>query len=196
MRGRAAVIGALLTLVSTGGLLTACGGKDDKAASTTTAAASVTTAAAGASSTTEEDYGYGSVAPPTTAAAAANTTTTAATAAATVQLADTSLGKVLVDQAGMTLYLFTKDTPGQQSTCVDKCLAAWPALTSTTPSAGPGLDASKLSTITRPDGKPQVAYAGWPLYYYAEDAKPGDVAGQGVNKVWFVLDASGTAVGM
>jgi predicted lipoprotein with Yx(FWY)xxD motif len=189
MRKRTAVIGALLTVVAAGGVLSACGGDDSAASSATTAAAAATTKAA--------DDGYGNAAaPPTTAPATTAPATTAAVAAATgtVQVADTSLGEVLVDQAGMTLYLFTKDTPGQPSTCVDKCLAAWPALTEASPKAGTGVDASKLSTIARTDGTAQVAYAGWPLYYYAEDVKPGDVTGQDVNKVWFVLDASGNAI--
>jgi predicted lipoprotein with Yx(FWY)xxD motif len=195
MRKRTAVIGALLTLVVAGATLSACGGDDSDASSATTAAATASTANAAASSTTADPYGYGSTA--TTAAATPATTATtaaAAAAAATVQLADTSLGKVLVDSKGMTLYLFTKDTKGQPSVCANACLTAWPALTGAAPTAGTGVDASKLSVINRPDGTPQVAYAGWPLYYYAEDAQPGDVNGQGSNKVWFVLDASGAAI--
>jgi predicted lipoprotein with Yx(FWY)xxD motif len=186
MRTRTAVIGALLTVVAAGGVLSGCGGDDSDASSTTTAAATATSAAAttASGSATTADDGYGS-----------GGSTAAATGSGTVQLADTSLGKVLVDEAGMTLYLFTKDTPGQPSTCVDKCLAAWPALTAPSPTAGTGVDAAKLSTIARPDGTAQVAYAGWPLYYYAEDTKPGDVTGQDVNKVWYVLDASGNAIG-
>ena len=81
------------------------------------------------------------------------------------------------------------------STCVDKCLAAWPAFSAASPTAGTGVDASMMTTIARPDGTPQIAYDGWPLYYYAEDTKPGDVTGQGANSVWFVLDASGAPVG-
>ena len=192
MRRRTAVIGALLTIVATGGLLSACGGDDSDASSDTTAAAAATTAApaGGASTSATDAYGY-PVSSETTAASA----TASATAGGTLQLGDTTLGKVLVDQAGMTLYMFTKDTQGQTSTCVDKCLAAWPAFSAASPTAGTGLDASMLSTIARPDGSPQIAYDGWPLYYYAEDTKPGDVTGQGVNSVWFVLDASGAPVG-
>lgn len=190
MRRRTAVIGALLTIVATGGLLSACGGDDSDASSATTAAAaaSTTAAASGASTTATDAYGYPASPSPTTAAASA-------TGGGTLQLGDTTLGKVLVDQAGMTLYMFTKDTQGQTSTCVDKCLAAWPAFSAANPTAGSGVDSSKLSTVARPDGSPQIAYDGWPLYYYAEDAKPGDVTGQGSNKVWYVVDASGTPVG-
>jgi predicted lipoprotein with Yx(FWY)xxD motif len=177
MRRRTAVIGALLTLVATGGVLSACGGDDSDSSSATTAAAAATTAAAqgGASSDTDA-YGY-----PVTPSSAAGATSAAGGGA--LQLGDTTVGKVLVDQTGMTLYMFTKDTQGQPSTCVDKCLAAWPAFSATSPTAGTGVDASKLTTIARPDGTPQVAYAGWPLYYYAEDSKPGDITGQGSNNV-------------
>jgi predicted lipoprotein with Yx(FWY)xxD motif len=190
MRRRTAVIGALLTIVATGGVLSACGGDDSDSSPATTAAAAATTAAAAQGSSTSATDAYGYPASPSSTAAAAS-----ATAGGTLQLGDTTLGKVLVDQAGMTLYMFTKDTQGQPSTCVDKCLAAWPAFSAASPTAGTGLEASKLTTIARPDGSPQVAYDGWPLYYYAEDSKPGDVTGQGSNNVWWVVDASGTPVG-
>ena len=35
---------------------------------------------------------------------------------------------------------------------------------------------------------------GYPLYYYAKDEKPGDVKGQGVGDVWYVISASGEMV--
>jgi predicted lipoprotein with Yx(FWY)xxD motif len=194
MRRRTAVIGALLTIVATGGVLSACGGDDSDSSSATTAAAAATTAAAAQGSSTSATDAYGYPASPSSTAAA-TTAAASATAGGTLQLGDTTLGKVLVDQAGMTLYMFMKDTQGQPSTCVDKCLAAWPAFSAASPTAGTGLDASKLTTIARPDGSPQVAYSGWPLYYYAEDSKPGDVTGQGSNNVWWVVDASGTPVG-
>ena len=56
------------------------------------------------------------------------------------------------------------------------------------------MDGSLIGTIERSDGSTQATYAGHPLYYYAEDDEPGDVAGQGVNDVWWVLDASGEPV--
>lgn len=114
---------------------------------------------------------------------------------AAVQVGSTSLGDVLVDQAGMTLYMFDKDTQGSPSTCYDQCASAWPPmLTDGAPSAGTGADDGKLGTAERTDGTTQVTYDGWPLYYWAQDAKPGDVNGQGVNGVWWVLDADGTPI--
>jgi predicted lipoprotein with Yx(FWY)xxD motif len=105
-----------------------------------------------------------------------------------------SLGSFLVDEKGMTLYLFTKDTPGT-STCYDKCAAAWPALlTAGTPTAGNGVDPSKFGTTTRTEGSKQVTYNGWPLYYFAKDKQPGDTTGQGVGSVWYVVAPTGNAV--
>lgn len=121
---------------------------------------------------------------------------TKAAAPAQVDLRRTGLGDVLVDSAGMTLYLYTKDTQGSgKSTCEGQCLAAWPALIGE-PVAGQGVDATKLGTLTRTDGSPQVTYNGWPLYYWAKDKSAGDTTGQGVGKVWWVLDANGEAVGV
>lgn len=114
--------------------------------------------------------------------------------AATLKLAmaDSSLGSILVDGKGMTLYLFTKDAPNT-SNCTGQCLAAWPPLLGK-PTAGKGVDAAKLGSFTRADGSTQASYNGWPLYYWQADAKPGDVTGQKVNNVWFVLDKNGVAV--
>ena len=106
-----------------------------------------------------------------------------------------SLGSFLVDDKGMTLYLFTKDTPNT-SVCYDKCATAWPPLlTGDKPSAGEGVDASLLGTTTRKDGATQVTYNGWPLYYYEKDKAPGDVTGQDVGGVWYVVSAAGDQVG-
>jgi predicted lipoprotein with Yx(FWY)xxD motif len=104
------------------------------------------------------------------------------------------LGSFLVDAKGMTLYLFTKDTPNT-TTCYDKCATNWPPLLTTgAPVAGEGVDASKFGTITRTDGSVQVTYNGWPLYYYAKDVAPGDVVGQDVGGVWFVVSPAGDQV--
>ena len=140
--------------------------------------------------------GCGDDASDTTPAASdeVSSTSTTAAAAATVRVADSSLGQVLVDAKGMTLYLFTKDSGGT-SACEGSCAALWPPLVAGgAPTAGTGVEGAKLSTITRPDGSIQVAYAGQPLYLYAKDAKPGDVTGQNVGGVWFAVRPDGTAV--
>jgi predicted lipoprotein with Yx(FWY)xxD motif len=98
----------------------------------------------------------------------------------------------IVDDKGMSLYLYTKDTPG---TSYGKCATAWPPLlTSGAAVAGNGLDASKLGTTTRTDGTTQVTYNGWPLYYYAKDKQAGDTVGQDVGSVWFLVNPTGEAI--
>ncbi|HLO13436.1 MAG TPA: hypothetical protein VK206_01310 [Anaerolineales bacterium] len=130
-----------------------------------------------------------------TEAPAATQAPAAASGGTTVALGkDDKLGPFLVDDKGMSLYLFTKDTPNT-SNCYDKCATAWPPLLTTgAPVAGEGLDASKLGTTNRTDGTVQVTYNGWPLYYYQKDKAPGDVTGQDVGDVWFVVSASGEQV--
>jgi len=114
---------------------------------------------------------------------------------ATVVTGSSDLGTILVDGKGMTLYLFTKDTQGSgESVCEGECLAAWPPLLGE-PQAGEGTDQALLGTITRSDGTTQASYNGWPLYYWVKDTAPGDTTGQGVNDVWWVLDANGDAIG-
>ena len=116
--------------------------------------------------------------------------------AATLALgtADTSLGSILTDGKGMTLYMFTKDTQNSNaSACTGQCLAAWPPLFGK-PTAGTGADDSKLGSFALPDGSIQATYNGWPLYYWKDDAKPGDATGQKVGGVWFVLDRDGDPI--
>ena len=113
-------------------------------------------------------------------------------AAATVNVSKNSkYTAFLVDGKGMTLYLFTKDSPGT-STCSGNCEKSWPPLLTTgTPVAGTGVDASKFGTFTRTDGTTQVTYNGWPLYYYAKDQQPGDTNGDGVGSVWYLITPDG-----
>ena len=91
---------------------------------------------------------------------------------ATVQLAETDLGAILVDAGGMTLYLFEADTDGT-STCYDDCASSWPAVIAEQPTAGDGVDGSLLGTTERDDGEVQVTYAGHPLYLFSGDSAPG-----------------------
>lgn len=118
-----------------------------------------------------------------------------ATGQASVTVATTTIegvGEVLVDGAGMTLYLFDNDGE-DESTCVDDCAATWPPLVGEPEAAG-GVDESLLGTTTRPDGSAQATYAGFPLYLYAADAEPGDVNGQGVGDVWWLVGADGSRI--
>lgn len=127
--------------------------------------------------------------------AAATEAPAAETGAATVNLAeDDQLGSFLVDDKGMTLYLFTKDTPNT-TVCYEKCAVAWPPLLTTgDPVSGEGVDASLLGTTDRTDGTVQVTYNGWPLYYYEKDKAPGDITGQDVGGVWYVVSPEGDQI--
>jgi predicted lipoprotein with Yx(FWY)xxD motif len=118
--------------------------------------------------------------------------TTAAPASGTVDLASSKFGQVLVDSKGRILYVFTKDK-ADTSNCTGQCIATWPALKATgTPTGGTGVDSSLLGTITRSDdGSTQVTYKKQPLYYFAGDSASGDVNGQNVGGIWFVVGADG-----
>jgi predicted lipoprotein with Yx(FWY)xxD motif len=93
----------------------------------------------------------------------------------------------LTDARGMTLYYFTKDTDGE-SACTGGCVEKWPIFYTPDISAPPMLSASDFGTITRSDGQKETTYRGWPLYYWFQDKNPGDMKGEGVGKVWYILD--------
>jgi predicted lipoprotein with Yx(FWY)xxD motif len=115
---------------------------------------------------------------------------------ATVRVAKTNLGKILVNSKGRTLYVFQADQ-GTTSACADACAAAWPPLTSAAPKTGKGAKASLASTATRSDGTPQVIYNGHPLYTFSGDKKAGNTNGQGVNAfggLWYVVSPTGTDI--
>jgi predicted lipoprotein with Yx(FWY)xxD motif len=109
--------------------------------------------------------------------------------ARTVQVAETDLGDVLVNEDQHTLYLFKQDT-GEDSTCTGGCATTWPALEADEPTAGDGVDESKLST----NDAGQVVYNGHPLYTYSGDQAPGDTNGQGVGGNWYAVSPDGEAL--
>lgn len=108
-----------------------------------------------------------------------------------VLLANSSLGQILVTEEGFSLYMFTNDSENTSS-CNGGCALRWPPLiTEGAPIAGQGAADDLLGTLSRDDGSLQVTYNGWPLYRFSADAAPGDMSGQGVNGIWFVLSAVG-----
>ncbi|NUL04898.1 hypothetical protein HRW07_17020 [Streptomyces lunaelactis] len=112
----------------------------------------------------------------------------------TIKAADSSLGRILVDGNGRTLYLFTGDSQNTNAMdCDAACLRLWPPMEGT-PKAGAGVDASRIGSTAAKGDKTQATYAGHPLYYYADDKSAGDVNGQGIDKIWYVLDAAGSAI--
>jgi predicted lipoprotein with Yx(FWY)xxD motif len=111
----------------------------------------------------------------------------------TVQVETSTLGPVLADSSGMTLYVNTDDT-SNSSTCTGTCTGTWLPLTSPgQPVAGAGVSGA-LSTFKRSDGTEQVALNGHPLYLYAKDQRPGQTSGQGVAGVWFAASPNGQPV--
>ena len=110
----------------------------------------------------------------------------------TVMIAERdTIGLFLTDRMGNTLYYFAKDTPGM-SACTGTCLAKWPPFYASPVSAPSVLDPAAFSTVIRADGRSQTAFMGMPLYYYANDTKPGDTTGEGFNNLWYVANITGT----
>jgi predicted lipoprotein with Yx(FWY)xxD motif len=135
-----------------------------------------------------------SEAPASEAPASEAPASAAAGGAVTVMVADSDLGQILVDGEGRTLYMFKPDSDGT-STCYDECESNWPPLTVTGDiTVGEGLDAATFTTTERTDGSTQVKAGAWPLYYFANDAAPGDVNGQGVGDVWYVVSPAGEPI--
>jgi predicted lipoprotein with Yx(FWY)xxD motif len=164
-------------------VVAACGTDGEEGTSETTVADTVATTT---SAVVEEET--------TTTAAAAEETTTPATEpmAEGVHTAETDLGSILVDAEGFTLYIFTNDTGGTSS-CNEGCIENWPAVPDDT-AIGADLDASLFGTTARDDGTEQLTVNGMPLYRYVPDEAPGDVNGQGVGGVWFVVGADGNMI--
>jgi predicted lipoprotein with Yx(FWY)xxD motif len=130
-----------------------------------------------------------STAQPATTVSTVAVTTTAAPKATVATASNATLGTILVDSSGKTLYVFDRDT-SPTSSCTGNCAGTWPAVVlpagATAPVAGAGL--TGLTAVARPDDatKMQVAWNGKPLYTYAADTGPGDTKGDGVGGVWHV----------
>jgi len=154
------------------------------------AALTLALAACGASGSSYGGGGYG-------AAPAAPASPSAAGMAATVDLHASSLGQILVDAQGRSLYLFEADKGGK-SACNGPCAATWPPLLSTgTPQASMGATTSLIGTTARADGGTQVTYAGHPLYYFVGDKAAGDVTGQDIDQFgakWYVIGKDGKKI--
>jgi predicted lipoprotein with Yx(FWY)xxD motif len=123
-----------------------------------------------------------------------------ATAAVAVTLKsskNSALGTTIVVSAtGKTLYRYRDDTKSTAK-CTGACATSWPPLlvaAGKKPVAGNGVTSSKLGMLKRPDGKTQVTYGGYPLYFFAGDKKAGDVNGQGLEGEWHAVAASGAIV--
>jgi len=102
--------------------------------------------------------------------------------------ASSVFGQYLVDVAGRTLYLSTKDSP-DSSMCENECLRMWPVFfAGETAIVADGLSEADFGIMKRPNGSLQTTFKKYPLYYYSNDTKIGDTLGHGVNIVWSVVD--------
>lgn len=132
-----------------------------------------------------------------TATPTATTPSNATTRGGVLGVATTSLGPVLVDSKGMTVYLLTADKPGQSS-CDAQCLQFWPpvpAPAGKVPSVA-GVSAP-LAVTKATSGASMLTAGGSPLYTFSMDKAPGDVNGQGIvnfGGTWYVVSSSGMAV--
>ncbi len=155
-------------------------------------AAAVAALAAGCASSTTTS----STPSPSPSGTAPASASPAAHGGAVLKTASSPEGQILVDGSGRTLYLFQADT-GPSSTCDGACAVAWPPDTTTGAPSGTGLNTALIGTSVRADHATQVTYKGHPLYYFADDAKPGQTNGQGVDAFggrWYVVGPSGAAI--
>jgi predicted lipoprotein with Yx(FWY)xxD motif len=108
------------------------------------------------------------------------------------------IGTYVTDGAGRTLYRFDEDSnKPPEATCNGACAKAWPPLLIKSPGKifPKGLNPKILGYVERADGTCQVTINGWPVYYFAKDAKAGDIKGQGVQGTWFAVDPKGGKTG-
>ena len=113
---------------------------------------------------------------------------------AIVNSAESSLGPILVDADGLSLYGFTNDVDGVPA-CYEACADAWPPVIVDSDTLPEGLDPEVFSVVERTDGSQQLVAGSWPLYRFAGDAAPGDINGQGSGDVWFLADPAGGLIG-
>ncbi len=137
-------------------------------------------------------YGGGNTTPGST-----SSTSGAASSVKIGSASASSVGTVLVNAKGFTLYHLATEKNGQIQ-CTGSCASTWPPVLlpsgTTSAVAGSGVT-GKLGTVTRPDGGIQVTYDGLTLYTYSGDSAPGQASGQGIQGVWFAVGPSGSTGG-
>jgi predicted lipoprotein with Yx(FWY)xxD motif len=172
---RAAILTASLAIV--GAVTAAC---DSYGTSASAPAPAATTASAPATAGGGANSG-----------SSGNTGSAVGTAALTT-VTSSSLGQIVTNASGLTLYRFDKDTnKPPTSNCSGQCAAEWPPAAVGDSVTLNGVDKSLVGTITRADGTKQLTLNGWPLYTYAGDSQPGDTNGQGVGGTWYAVTPTG-----
>jgi predicted lipoprotein with Yx(FWY)xxD motif len=133
--------------------------------------------------------GAGSTAPPATNGAGSSS-------AAAVSTGSTSLGMVLTNSQGFTLYYFQPEKNSTIGACTGGCLTEWPPLTTTgTPTAGSGVTGTLATASIMLNGASatEVTYNGWPLHTFASDTAAGQTNGNGIGGSWFAAMPGTTA---
>jgi predicted lipoprotein with Yx(FWY)xxD motif len=153
------------------------------------AGAALTLAACSQSAASPGSNPYGGSSP------SSSTGVAPASSATALAVRNTSLGTILTDGRGFTLYAFEADQ-GTTSACSGACATAWPpaAATSPSPKVGTGVTQSLVGQTMRADGTTQLTYAGHPVYLFTHDSAPGSTSGQGLQAFgarWDVLTATG-----
>jgi predicted lipoprotein with Yx(FWY)xxD motif len=118
----------------------------------------------------------------TTSSSYSTTTYGYVTSSVTVST-NATLGPILTDGRGMTMYTLSSDTAGS-STCSNTCVTVWPPALAPSPSSSLNVSTGVSGTFgstTRSDGSLQLTYNGKPLYFFSHDSVPGDTNGQGVT---------------
>jgi predicted lipoprotein with Yx(FWY)xxD motif len=121
-------------------------------------------------------------------------TSSSSSGAVVVKAASNSLGTILVDSQGMTLYHLSGEQNGKFICTSTACLDVWHPLIA--PSSGtPSGEVGSLGTVKRSEGTVQVTYQGTPLYTFTGDQQPGETKGQGIKDVgtWSVVTASSSS---
>jgi predicted lipoprotein with Yx(FWY)xxD motif len=131
------------------------------------------------------------------AAASSSAPASASTTATVIKTATGSTGALLTSSTGRAIYVWSKDAMNK-SECTGACATNWPPVTTTgSVTAGSGVTASDLGTITRSGGVKQVTYDGHPLYYYAGDSAAGQTNGQGIDAFgakWWLVSPTGSQI--
>jgi predicted lipoprotein with Yx(FWY)xxD motif len=129
----------------------------------------------------------------------ASAMTATSASAATLELRKTAVGEIITDSAGMTVFMFTRDTRKFEAcVTISGCTEVWPPIfAEETPTVGPGLKAKKLGTLALPNGSHQLTYKKHPLYGYTGNVNPGETSYIGAlafGGYWYGLNAKGQPV--
>jgi predicted lipoprotein with Yx(FWY)xxD motif len=150
------------------------------------AAASLLLAACGSSTSSNTTSSAASAQP-------AAQTSSSSSSTAVVKSASSSLGTILVNSQGMTLYHLSGEVNGKFICTSSACLGVWHPLIAS--SSGTPSGVGSLGTVKRPEGTMQVTYKGTPLYTFTGDQQPGETKGQGIKDVgtWSAVTTSSSS---